>query len=427
MKRVFTALVFLCFVAGLMVSCDKKSKSQKIADTDSIFLFVDEAMRELYLWNDKMTIVDWRGYSHPDKQMADMLYLPIDRWSHVYSKADLESFFTGESVSFGFMPIWMEQDMKLATVYKNSEAYRLGLRRGMQIKTINNTNPKNVRDWDFFINPSLGESIDMEITTPGRQFTVTIHAADIIADQVLHHEVIAAGEKKAGYIVYESFAANTKDSLIAVMEDFRIQGATELIIDLRYNGGGDISVLIDWMNKIMPARFSGKPFIVLNHNRENRKYNEKQKVYPDASSLGIERVFVISTGNTASASEALINGLKPYIEVHQIGEQTHGKPVGMYVMEFQDWYVIPIAFEYTNAKGEGGFYNGIRPEQYASDDVSTDWGDKKEQCLAQALHYIEHGSYSGSVIASSFKSSRQPVMQIRNLGLYSRKNLPLAD
>lgn len=424
MKRFFVVFVHLCFIAGITVSCDKNKGSEKVSDSDSIYYYVDDIMKDIYLWNDKMPTVNWHDYSDPDQLMSDMLYLPVDRWSHVYKKSDLDQFLTGESVSYGFQPAWDGDIFTVLMVYKNTDAYRKGLRRGMQIVRMNGTQPMQIRDFDFFSSPSVGESLSLEIKTSEGSKTITVTAGDVVADQIMYNNIYSVGSKKAGYVVYENFTEATKDSLITVMENFRQQGVNELIIDLRYNGGGDVAVLIDWMSKIMPARYNGKPFFVMKHNSKNAKYDKTEKVAPDASSLGIERVFVISSKYTASASEALINGLKPYMQVHQIGETTHGKPVGMYVIPVQDWYVVPISFEYTNAVGAGGFYNGIQPEQFAFDDLSYDWGNVNDPALAQALHYIEFGSYSSTVLASRIKSSRPEVLPQRSIGLYIKKQFP---
>lgn len=418
MSKSLLSFCGIIILAQIVCSCGKKTREQpNYSSSDSILVYVDEAMNDLYLWQDKMTKVDWHDYSDPAEMMGDMKYSPIDRWSNVYKKESLKSFFTGESVSYGFMPVWEGSELMVGYVFHDSDAYRKGLRRGFRIAELKGSLPRNIYNWDFFNAPSLGENIRLYAVNPTETLDITVTATDVVADQVMYSKVFNLGARKAGYIVYESFTTTSKDSLITAMEDFRQQGVNELIIDLRYNGGGEVSVLLEWMSKIMPQRFSGKPFFITKHNAKNTKENAAEKVYPNATSLGIERVFVISTSNTASASEALINGLKPYIEVHHIGERTHGKPVGMYVLEFNNWYVVPIAFEYTNALGQGGFYDGIAPEQYADDDKSYDWGNPKDPCLAQALHYIANGGYSSTVIASSLKSASVPVMPMRGFGL----------
>jgi hypothetical protein len=111
------------------------------------------------------------------------------------------------------------------------------------------------------------------------------------------------------------------------------------------------------------------------------------------SGLSLNRIFFIGTENTASASELMINGVKPYVESILAGSTTHGKPVGMYVFEFRDydWVVLPVCFKYSNADNEGDFYDGLQPALSAEDDITRDFGDPEEASLKAILDYIETG------------------------------------
>lgn len=422
MKKFFTATLSLCAIIGMFSSCDIfDSKPKGYSDRDSVMMLVDEAMNELYLWKDKVTQVDWHDYSDPDAMMTDMKYTALDRWSHVYTKAELASFFTGESVSYGFMLASDGTNLFVSSIYKDSEAYRKGLRRGHRIGSVNGRQPNTITDWNFFFAPELGDQLSVVAYTQTGTLTFNVSSDEVTADEVMHHEVMDWGQKKVGYIVYESFTDVSKDSLLIVMDEFRQAGATELVIDLRDNGGGDVSVLVDWASKILPARYHGKPFFETKHNKDMSELDSVSCVFPDATSLGVERVFVIATENSASASEALINGLKPYIEVHLIGRTTHGKPVGMYVLDFKDWYLLPIAFKYTNAAGQGDFYDGITPEKTIEATTPCDWGDLKDECLAQAREYIMYGRYSDITVAANLKSSVIPIAPKRDFGLFMKK------
>ncbi len=422
MKKFFTAIAGLCVIASMFSSCDIfDSKPKGHSDQDSVMMFVDEAMNEIYLWKDKVKQVDWHDYDDPDVMMSDMKYKTLDRWSHVYTKAELGSFFTGESVSYGFMLVSDGTNLFVSSIYKDSEAYRKGLRRGYRIGSINGHRLDNTTDWDFFFAPELGDQLKINAFAPTGSIEMNLTANVVNADQVMHHEVMDWGQKKVGYVVYESFTDISKDSLLTVMDKFREAGVTELVIDLRDNGGGDVSVLVDWASKILPARYNGKPFFMTKHNKGMSQLDSAECAYPDAKSLGVERAFIITSENTASASEALINGLKPYIEVHQIGRTTHGKPVGMYVLEFKDWYLLPISFEYTNAAGQGGFYDGITPEKSVGAATPCEWGDLKDGCLAQAREYIMYGHYSDVTIASNLKSSVVQIAPVRDYGLFMKK------
>ncbi len=132
----------------------------------------------------------------------------------------------------------------------------------------------------------------------------------------------------------------------------------------------------------------------------------------NANGLTLNRMFFIATRNTASASELLINGVKPYITSDiTAGDTTHGKPVGMYAFPFTyyDYVVLPVSFKYTNANDEGDFYEGIAPNLQAMDDLTRDFGDPQEESLKAILDYINTGSVQ-------LKSTRPGMEKTRIIG-----------
>ena len=104
--------------------------------------------------------------------------------------------------------------------------------------------------------------------------------------------------------------------------------------------------------------------------------------------LNLNRVFFIVTNGTASASELLINNLKPYMDVKLIGDTTYGKPVGFFPVDIYNYSIYPISFKTVNSAGNADYYNGFAPDKIAPDGVSKNWGDITEPSLASALKYI---------------------------------------
>jgi hypothetical protein len=114
-----------------------------------------------------------------------------------------------------------------------------------------------------------------------------------------------------------------------------------------------------------------------------------------ASPINMSRLTVITTRETASASEVIINGLSPYLNVVTLGDTTNGKPTGMNVWTFSNKYVFaPVTFKLVNKVNFGDFYDGFYPAKYVSDDITHDFGDRNEYCLKEAIRYIETGSFS---------------------------------
>src|SRR5438874_13690601 len=110
-----------------------------------------------------------------------------------------------------------------------------------------------------------------------------------------------------------------------------------------------------------------------------------------AQSLGLDRLVVITTGGSASASEMIINGLRPYMPVTVVGSTTHGKPVGQLTYNFCDKVLYAVAFKSTNARGEGDYFGGIPADCAAPDDLDHPLGDASEGSLAAALQYLRTG------------------------------------
>jgi hypothetical protein len=123
-------------------------------------------------------------------------------------------------------------------------------------------------------------------------------------------------------------------------------------------------------------------------------------------------VFFITTSSSASASELLINNLKPYMDVKIIGKPTHGKPVGMYGFNVMDYVLAPIAFKTVNAQNIGDYYNGLAVDANINDGLDRNWGDPQELCLASAFKYIQQGVFAR--IATPNASARLSTQQVQN-------------
>lgn len=140
------------------------------------------------------------------------------------------------------------------------------------------------------------------------------------------------------------------------------------------------------------------------YNRYKSENNENTYIEKESNSLNLKRVFFITSDGSASASELLINGIKPYIEVILIGKNTHGKPVGMRTFRYKDMVAAFITFKGINANNEGDYYNGIPIDAATRDGLEKEFGDPEEDCLKQAYYYIENNAFMPT-LKSATKSS----------------------
>ncbi len=161
------------------------------------------------------------------------------------------------------------------------------------------------------------------------------------------------------------FLGNMNDvsnKFIAVFTKFASENITELVVDLRYNGGGYVNLQQKLANFIVKSSANGSNMMTEQFNSKHITSNVTTK-FEKLGGLNISDVYFIVSDNTASASELLINNLKPYMNVKLVGENTYGKPVGFFPIPVSDWYIFPVSFRSVNGLGEGNYFDGIQVDQ----------------------------------------------------------------
>jgi hypothetical protein len=185
------------------------------------------------------------------------------------------------------------------------------------------------------------------------------------------------------------------------------------VVDLRYNSGGLLSVMEVLSNLIGGEITQNQIMYSLEYNANNTSRNESRPFSNLNNSADLPRVVIITTGSTASASEMVINALRPFIEVALIGDTTFGKPVGQLGFVFCEKILRPVSFRTVNAVGDTDFFDGFPPDCAAADDIDTALGDPAEASFAEALTYLQTGACSaaGKAAASTAQAPRpEPVM-----------------
>ena len=246
--------------------------------------------------------------------------------------------------------------------------------------------------------------------------TVSLNKVELTENPILIAETLDVNSQKIGYLMYNSFTANFDEQLNDAFAKFKTDGVTDLVLDLRYNGGGSVRTATD-LAAMITGQFDGDIFSTEVWNPQiqeifntqdptalENRFNTTIRTGAAINSLELTRIFIIGTGSTASASELVINGLAPYITVTQIGTTTVGKfqaSTTFYDSEapnFQrdganpnHYYAIqPLIFTSANADGVTGFVNGIDPDIEIEENVFNlgTLGDVNEPLLAEALAQI---------------------------------------
>lgn len=363
--------------------------------------FYDE-MKNWYLWNDQIPDIDPSSYATLEEVLEAIRFLPIDRWSFITEWEPYWAYINNsEFVGHGFGHKFDEQgNLRVTFVYNSSSLYTAGVKRGWIIQAVNGVTVTPTTQ----ISPLFGENVAGVSNTirflkpDGEIHEEAFTKQVIILNQVLHHSVIDQQGVKIGYLVLQGFTGTAVEEIRQAFADFRQEGISELILDLRYNGGGLVDVSKELTSLIGGALVSGKPFIRYVYNDvQSRDQNREVNFSNEPDALNMTRLVTIATRSSASASELVINGLRPYMDVTIVGDRTYGKPVGANIFRFnQEWAMVPITFTIFNADDEGEYYDGLEADIPALDGVAYEFGDLREASLQQAVAFIMGGSITKS-------------------------------
>lgn len=413
MKWNHLALFFLTFCALLIFSC-KKEDTQGNRYTSTEDKVKDSAWniaKDIYLWNSKLpAVLNIRPLKDPDGVMQAIrpyslepgFSEPVDRWSFALKKSEWDKLSLGISADIGLGIFFRSQnDLRVSYVEPASPAFAAGVERGWRIMAINqDENISTDNAAVSRISNAIFNSKSAEITfqrPDGSVVTVTLTATSYQEEPILLDTVYNNGLNKTGYFVFNSFLGdinNIKGRIGSLFNKFSDAGIQDLIVDLRYNGGGYVELQNDLANYLAPSAANKDIMLKEVFNNNYRNLYDTTINYLKKGSLNLHRIFFIISKNTASASELLINSLKPYLEVKLIGRPSNGKPVGFFNIGVGDWYIFPVSFRSVNKNGEGNYFNGLQPDAIVDDGLDKPWGDVQESCLANALNYIRNGSFS---------------------------------
>lgn len=378
------------------------SEADKIKDTSIAYA------RDIYLWYSQIPEdFKQRGYSDPNEIMeAIRVYskepgftAPVDRWSFAVKQADWDNVSAGISKDFGINVFFRQQnDLRVRMVEKASPAGLAGVRRGWRIVAINGGTNITTSNADAIVNAIYyASNVNLKFEKPdGSTVEVALTAASYQDQPLALDTIYTVGAKKAGYMVYNSFLGDSLQTMTEfqrVFNRFTSQGVDDVILDLRYNGGGFVLYQRELANYLVSSAANGNLMMKQEYNNKYSQYNSAVN-YSKKGTLNLPRVFIIVSNNSASASELLINNLKPYMDVILVGpSRTYGKPVGYFAIPVGDWYIFPVSSRSTNKAGQGNYFNGFELNNTVADGLDKDWGDIAESCLASALKYIGTGAF----------------------------------
>jgi len=376
--------------------------------------------RDIYLWNTQIPAsFNAQSYSGPDAIMTAIqpysmepgFSTAVDRWSFAMKKTEWDQMSAGMSSlsstssagDFGFSVFFKaEGDLRVRLVEPASPAGQAGIRRGWKIVSFNGNSNVTTSNSSAIVDAvyySTSGSFSF-LKPDGTTVSINLSASNYTEKPVYLDTVYQVQDKRIGYLVFNSFLGNTAQigsEFTRVFNKFAQANVTDVVIDLRYNGGGYVSLAEQLANYLVKPSANGSLMMTQLFNAQNTQNNHITN-FRKAGSLNLDDVYFIVGRGTASASELLINNLQPYMDVKIIGPtSTHGKPVGFFPIPVGDWYIFPVSFRTTNKLGSGNYFNGIPVSAQVADGLDKDWGDTNESCLASAIRNITSGVFrSGS-------------------------------
>ena len=407
MKRIIYCSLFLLFFT--VFSCKKDKSADSVLSIDPSVQFTADTFNDLYLWYESMPAVDLTTIKTPDDYINKVRYIK-DRWSFTMTYTDMVSLLdNGETTGWGAGLGFDDLDLlRILFVYDNSAMGKAGVKRGWQIKAMNGKTVAAMSDAE--VNTALNNASNsfVFIETDGSETTLQMTQGAIIINSVQYSNIFTKGAKKIGYFVFSDFLGSSVKELNAIFDDFSGKGVTDLILDLRYNGGGTL----DCADSLV-AMLAGKPnkdkvYNTLTYNNKHVRMGYQSIIGLKSNSIQLDKLVVITTSSTASASELVISGLKPYMNMKLIGSTTHGKPVGMNIEGDTklNIAVAPICFRNVNSQGYSDYFDGIPVDFAVKDNVTQDWGNPTDACLNAALNYISLGTIGSVGVKSAIIPGR---------------------
>lgn len=451
-------LYILSLVVFLASACrkDEVAVPEVIPPATEINTFIWNGLHDYYLWTkdvpnlsaSKFANTDTLNaflnhYSDPQKLFTSLLYKyeEIDRWSFMVDESKtIDNWISGISKTMGY-------DFRLGRigdsnnlfgfvryVYKGSPAEKAGLKRGDAFITVNGQQLtiSNYQTLLFATETyNLGFAvISNHIISPSNKF-VFMTAVEMQENPIELDTVFVLKSQKIGYLVYNGFNSDFDIELNNVIRKFQYANIDQMVLDLRYNGGGSVQSCI-YLASMLYGTNTSKIFARAQYNSELQSYLVNQyganaltdnftdkiektntSIETSINTLNLKKIYIIVSDNTASASELLINGLKPYMNVKVIGINTEGKYTGSTTIKDwdkdgninpdNDYAMQPIIVKYANSLGISDFVDGLTPDINAEEDIASllPFGDPNEKLLKVVLDDMQGLPITSQVLKSA--------------------------
>lgn len=400
-----------------ILSCSKDDKPtidpDPVDPLAAVKKYTFEIMTDIYYWYDQVP----RNIYAPNVKTIfdyfDTLLVKQDRWSWMMTGEQYLSSETGVVKSYGIslgqaVDYYDDYSVRVRYVHPNSPMDTKGVKRGFKLTHLNGVSVNSlISDGTFNSVFARENNAFTFLDHDNKEVSFDLSAQVINTRSYLKKMVITPNDypglsHNIGYFNYLSFKAQMLDDISDAIQMFKDANIKELILDLRYNGGGDSRATSLLANLIAKESAHGKILAKRSHNNKYKSLDANGQTIIErepSKSLNLDRIYILTTRGSASASEVILNGLKPLMNIVQVGSTTYGKPNGMYVMPYPEgnydnpsFVFLPTSFFTVNSEGYGDYADGLVPDHYRPDDLFHDFG-LSDDWLKACLHYSVNGAF----------------------------------
>ena len=451
MKKTMNARLAICGLCllGFLTACDEEwiKPTPKPDPENKVTLkvneFIYEGLRSEYLWENT---INWNAIDFKKEKDSHAFFKRLiykdDRWTSLTDNAEAwNQGFAGISTTYGFdlRFSYIGQTEELVAivryVYPGTPADRAGIRRGDLLLKLNG-GPITVKNYaDFYDKPTIvvNKGILKDKTLTAEPVGLAMTAVEMYQDPILKDTVINKDGHRVGYLCYSDYTERSTAELIKVFTRFKTAGVTDVVLDLRYNGGGYVSTARALCSILAPEAAMKKKerflFKLWNENymsywKSKGRNDELYETFVDTLgiNMNLNRLYILTGKGTASASELTLTGLTPYMNVVQIGDTTHGKFCGgivlmpkhlwwdksaSYYQEIKNWGMYVMIYKFSNKRNDE-FPRGFAPKYVVKECLLElyPFGDERDPLLGKALELI-----TGKQVAKARSRRIQPALR----------------
>lgn len=386
-------------------------------------------MNDWYFWYRISPHPDTAGYSTVDSLFTALLYtgtdadFPADRWSYTQSTEAFNRFFgDGQTLGYGVSVAGIEvtgrPDLPLYVRYveAQSDAAAKGVLRGDQVLSINGRSAADIisaNDFSVLSPEAAGTTMTLVLRNGSGDRSVTLTAGIFALTPVSTSTVVTTPlGRKMGYVVVKDMVNQVITPLDSAFASFQAAGVSDVVLDLRYNGGGLVSVGASVASYVSGVFGSGRTYASLLYNDRHASSNARYTFSSPAVAANLQRVYVLTGSRTCSASEQVINGLRGIgLDVVAIGDTTCGKPVGFLPTSQCGTTYSVVNFESVNERNEGRYFDGFDATCPVNEDFTQPLGSPGEPLLNAARTYADTGACPVGATARTLSASRRSLLR----------------